>query len=104
MAASRRLRIKSNEGFPEKEYRVVDGHVEARSLAPEGEFDRQVEDAWSTLTPDQLSLHVERNTVVAKWLEHRLGWRNLLRACVGEEVCTDVRDRGPFTEKESAHS
>jgi hypothetical protein len=104
MAVSRRLRIESDNGSPGKEYRVVDGHVEARSLAPEGEFDRQVQGAWSILTSDQLSLHVERNTVVAKWLEHRLGWRNLLRACVGEELSIDVRDRGLFTEKESAHS
>jgi hypothetical protein len=37
------------------------------------------------LTPQQLSTHVERNTVVAQWLERRLGWRRLLQACVSQE-------------------
>ncbi len=36
------------------------------------------------LTPEQLSIHVERNTVVAQWLERRLGWRRLLQACVDQ--------------------
>ena len=41
------------------------------------------ESAWWELTPEQLSNHVRRNTAVARWLERTLGWRPLLRACVG---------------------
>jgi hypothetical protein len=65
---------------PEKEYRIKDGRVEARAL------DRgSARDAiWRQLSPEQLSSHVRRNTVVARWLEQHLGWRRLLRACVGQ--------------------
>jgi hypothetical protein len=31
-----------------------------------------------------LSSHVRGNTPVARWLERSLGWRRLLRACVGQ--------------------
>jgi hypothetical protein len=36
------------------------------------------------LTPEQLCIHVRRNTAVARWVERTLGWRPLLRACVGQ--------------------
>jgi hypothetical protein len=32
-----------------------------------------------------MGIHIERNTVVAQWLEHRLGWTRLLHASVGQE-------------------
>jgi len=77
-----RLRIES--GNPEKEYRIEDGNVEVRMLDPEDGSDR-CGSIWSRLTRDQLRFHVERNTVVAQWIERRLGWRRLLQACVGQE-------------------
>jgi hypothetical protein len=66
--------------FPIKEYRIKDGQVEARILdgGPEQET------GWRIVSSDQLSSHVKRNTVVARWLERNLGWRRLLRACVGQ--------------------
>lgn len=65
---------------PRKEYRIKDGKVEARVL------DRGTAhaDVWSELSPEQLSSHVRGNTPVARWLEQSLGWRRLLRACVGQ--------------------
>jgi hypothetical protein len=81
--ASMRLRLESGDGSPVKEYRIEDGNVEVRTLDPEGGSVRQT--GWWRLTPEQLSIHVERNTVVAQWLERRLGWRRLLQACVGQE-------------------
>jgi hypothetical protein len=63
------------------EYRVRDGKIEARMLdgGPLDEAD------WTQVSSEQLSSHVLSNTAVARWLERNLGWRRLLRACVGEE-------------------
>ncbi len=83
--ASMRLRLEPADGSPVKEYRIMDGSVEVRMLEPKGGPDPRTESAWLRLTPDQLSIHVERNTVVAQWLECRLGWRRLLQACVSQE-------------------
>jgi len=64
-----------------REYRIRDGKVEAR------DFDkgRAKEEDWTEVSSEQLSTHVLRNTPTARWLERNLGWRRLLRACVGEE-------------------
>ena len=85
---SMRLRLESGNGSPAKDYRIEDGNVEVRMLDREDGSDRSdrcTGSIWSRLSPEQLSIHVERNTVVAKWLERRLGWRRLLQACVGQE-------------------
>jgi hypothetical protein len=65
---------------PEREYRINDGKVEARVLVHGSAHDCP----WRQLSPEQLSSHVRRNTPVAGWLEQRLGWRRLLRACTGQ--------------------
>ena len=71
------LHLGPGEVSPAQEYRIRDGSVEVRDVDPDRTAD------WQRLTPRQLSRHVESNTVVAQWLEHRLGWRRLLQACVG---------------------
>ena len=88
LVESVRFRLESTDGSPAKEYRVQDGNVEVRTLGREGGSDRPTENVWWRLTPEQLSIHVDRNTVVAQWLERRLGWRRLLQACVGQEPST----------------
>jgi hypothetical protein len=85
LPARMRLRLESVDGSPAKEYRIEDGNVDVRTVEPNEGSDRRSGDVWSRLTPEQLSMHVERNTVVAQWLERRLGWRHLLQACVGQE-------------------
>jgi len=75
------LRLEARNGFPAKEYRIQRGSVEVRTFDCESDHMH----TWSRLTPEQLSTHVKHHTVVARWLEHRLGWRRLLRACVGME-------------------
>ena len=80
-----RLRLEIEDGSTGREYRVHEGKVEVRSLQSRGES-HPAEGRWHRLTSQQLSIHVERNTVVARWLEHRLGWRRLLQACVGPET------------------
>jgi len=69
--------------FPEgvEEFRVWDGHVETRQL----QHDSTDDCGWHRLQPEQIADHVNRNTVVARWLMRRLGWRRLLRACITEE-------------------
>jgi hypothetical protein len=79
-----RLRLESGDGSQAKEYRIEDGNVEVRTLDPEGGSVRGT-GVWWRLTPEQLSFHVKGNSVVAQWLERRLGWRRLLQACVGQE-------------------
>jgi hypothetical protein len=64
-----------------KEYRIHDGKIEARILGAESAEERE----WTDVSPEHLSSHVLCNTAVAHWLERNLGWRRLLRACVGEE-------------------
>ena len=66
---------------PRKEYRIKDGKVEARVLDRGPARDN----VWSELSPEQLSSHVRGNTPVARWLEGSMGWRRLLRACVGQQ-------------------
>ena len=80
-----RLILESGDGFPVTEYRVKDGNVEVRTLDPEGGSVRGAGSVWSQLTPEELRIQVERNTVVALWLERRLGWRRLVQACVDQE-------------------
>jgi hypothetical protein len=85
---SRRLLVESDDGSPASEYRIVGEKVKVRTLTLEDGFANRAESLWRQLTPEQLRTHVERNTVVARWLERRLGWRQLLRACVGEALFT----------------
>jgi hypothetical protein len=66
---------------PFEEYRIHDGKVEAKIPAHKSES----KTVWRTVSPEQLSRHVKDNTDVARWLERNLGWRQLLRACVGLE-------------------
>ena len=64
---------------PVKEYRINDGRVESRVI----DFGHERKTGWREVSAAQLSSHVKRNTNVAQWLERNLGWRRLLRACVG---------------------
>jgi hypothetical protein len=64
-----------------REYRIHHGKIEARIL--DGRSIQ--EQRWTEVSSEQLSSHVLRNTDVARWLERNLGWRRLLRACVGIE-------------------
>ena len=75
--------------FPVKEYRISDDKIEARIVAGGRDQDRD----WRAVSSEQLSSHVKNNTAVARWLERNLGWRRLLRACVGLEPVKFRQDR-----------
>ena len=83
------LRIELNEGRQAEEYRIVGANVEGRRIHLEHQ---SVENAWWPLTSAELSNHVQRNTVGARWLEQCWGWRRLLRACVGSEAWSGTRE------------
>jgi hypothetical protein len=78
------LRVEDPNRSAGEEYRIRDGQVQVRSLHQAKE-----DDGWHRLTAEQLADHVNRNSVVAQWLKHRLGWRRLLRACVAEQYLHD---------------
>jgi hypothetical protein len=73
--------IEFADRFPVKEYRISDDKIEARIVV--GGCDQDSD--WREVSSEQLSSHVKKNTAVARWLERNLGWRRLLRACVGLE-------------------
>jgi len=79
-SGSSTLRLEAITGDPMLEYRIENGRIEVRKLQPKYSRDPQPE--WQPMSPEQLRMHVERNTVVAEWLKRRLGWRRLLRACL----------------------
>ena|SRR5580704_9376666 len=85
ISESMRLRFESSDGCWAKEYRIEDGRVEVRAADPRAASVQDSGNVWRRLTPKQLSVHVERNSVVAQWLTRRLGWRRLLQACLVEE-------------------
>jgi hypothetical protein len=77
------LRLEAQDGTALEEYRVRDGEIEVRQLQNATEDDRE----WHRVSPDELSSHVYRNTVVAQWLKYRLGRTRLLRRCIAEQSC-----------------
>ncbi|HEV2698874.1 MAG TPA: hypothetical protein VGU90_12830 [Terriglobales bacterium] len=73
------FRLEAEDGSA-AEYRIQDEDIEVRQLQSPDEDERE----WRCLSANEIAEHVSRNTVVAKWLERRLGWRRLLRACLAE--------------------
>jgi hypothetical protein len=84
------LRLETTDGAAGEEYRIYDGHIEVRievrdlqcSSADDSSAD---EWCWNRVSPEELTAHVNGKTVVAEWLKRRLGWRQLLRACVSDQ-------------------
>ena len=92
------LRLETRDGRAVEEYCIRDGEIEARRLRGDTQDDCE----WHRLTPAQLTDHVNRNTVVARWLERRLGWRPLLRACVGEQTTYDLNSSSNAPDQHAA--
>jgi len=84
------LRLEAADGTAIEEYRIEHGAIEVRHLSGCLETDA----GWRRITPAQLRDHVNRKTLLAQWLERRLGWRRLLRACLDEKNVWKVEDFG----------
>ena len=67
-----RLRIES-DAAPINEYRIIDGNVEFRRLAPSGQAYPGSASRWRRLDEKEIQLHHALGTVVSKWLRVRLG-------------------------------
>jgi hypothetical protein len=85
MPSEARLRIDPGDGSSVADYRLVDGMVEMRVLGCDGRIDRSTGSPWRQLPALELVGHVERNTTVARWLQRRMGFRAVLRACLGPD-------------------
>ncbi len=98
------LRLEATDGSECEEYRIQDGDIEVRTVrrsgeygpSAQGQFDNDNDD-WQRLTARELANHVQRNTIVAQWLRHRIGWRRLILAC------TDQQTRDTFGIAESVN-
>ena len=90
-----RLEVSGRGG---EEYRIYDGHVEVRQLQPCFEDDG----AWHRVTPELLTSHVSKGTVLAHWLKQRLGWRRLLRACTPEQELRLFEDPQNYSQHRAA--
>ena len=82
------LRLETADGTAIEEYRIDRGAIEVRRLSDLGDHGT----GWRRLTPAQLRDQVNRKTLLAQWLERRLGWRKLLRACLEEENLWQFED------------
>jgi len=86
------LRLEATNGSGVEEYRIYEDAVEVRRLCcgkETGDLELAVahlSDEWQRLSPGDLTDHVKKNTVVAQWLKHRLGWRRLVRACADPQT------------------
>jgi hypothetical protein len=81
MLACNRLRIDRDDGSAVADYRIEDDRVESRTLHTSTDGSSNTEKQWQRLTPEQLSSHIMRDTVVARWLRRRMGVHPLIRAC-----------------------
>ena len=79
MLAWNKLRLEPGNGSKVEDYRIENGEVEMRSIDPER--DEESHRRWQRLTKEQLIAHVMSNTVVARWLQRRMGVHSLLRTC-----------------------
>ena len=83
MLAFNRLRIDPGNGSPAVDYRIENGFVESRTLETDAtkRSTLAIEKQWQRLTPEQLTSRLMVDTVLLRWLRHRMGVYRLIRAC-----------------------
>ena len=85
------LRLEAPDGRAIEDYRIHDNDVQVRRIQGPNQDDCD----WRRLTAEELTNHVYRNSPVAHWLQRRLGWRQLLRACAGEQNLCHTENAEP---------
>jgi len=88
MLAFNRLRVDAGNGSPAQDYRIENGHVEMRVVDFDMECGWKSHARWQRLTREQLSSHIMGDTVVARWLQRRMGVHSLIRACA-QPICSE---------------
>jgi hypothetical protein len=83
MLAWNKLRLEPGNGSRVEDYRIENGEVEMRSI--DSEQGDESHRRWQRLTKEQLIAHVMGNTVVAQWLQRRMGVHSLLRTCAPKQ-------------------
>ena len=73
-----RLRVESGNGTAGMDYRIRDGQVECRAIDVSSLANGA---RWRQLSADELRSLVLANPLLAKWLSHRMGVFQLVRAC-----------------------
>ncbi len=68
-----RLRVESVNGSPVNDYRIRNGSIEVRSLDRSGRPLPRDMSHWRALDDNDIQLHYALRTIVAKWLDARLG-------------------------------
>jgi hypothetical protein len=81
MLPCNRLRIDRGDGSAAVDYRIEHGRVESRTLEMATEGDSATCEQWQRLTAEQLTSHIMSDSVVAHWLQRRMGVYQLVRAC-----------------------
>ena len=83
MLAFNRLRIDPGNGSQAVDYRIKKGFVESRTVETDAakRSSPAIERQWRRLTPEQLVSRLTSDTVVLRWLRHRMGVYRLIRAC-----------------------
>jgi hypothetical protein len=76
-----RIQFDANDVFPVLEYGIEDAEVKRTTTETTAQMGSAIEGEWHRFTPEQLTLHLRKNAVVAYWLSHRLGAAALKRAC-----------------------
>jgi hypothetical protein len=92
MLAFNRLRIDPGNGSPAVDYRIENGFVESRTLetGPTKRSTLTIEKQWQRLTPEQLTSRLMADSLLLRWLRHRMGVYRLIRACNQDSSSPDV--------------
>jgi hypothetical protein len=72
LSGLRSLKIASQDGAPDNEYRIQHKAVEFRSVDGTGISHESINSEWRILDPNEIELHFALQTPVAHWLSKNL--------------------------------
>jgi hypothetical protein len=72
LSGLRSLKIASQDGAPDNEYRIQHNAVEFRSVDGKGISHESMKGQWRVLDPNEIELHFALQTPVAHWLSKNL--------------------------------
>ena len=72
LSGLRSLKIASQDGAPDNEYRIQQNAVDFRAVNGQGVPSGSVNSQWRVLDPNEIELHFVLQTPVAHWLSKNL--------------------------------